>query len=238
MTTNIIPERLAQLDTLTLHHGAHNTFDDGHCALEVVAWLAGEPHTDRPKCTCPAIAAFSRSWNDGLPDEDRDRLMRDLIPRMVGTRGSADIQDRRAIRCADWAVRTYTPPWLRLAGLGQHADILAGLDPLTTIEALQAATSGPIAEAGKAAAAAGDAAGAAAWGAAGDAAWAAAWAAARAAAWDAARDAARAAAGDAARDAARDTLAPTVTHLQQEARLLVIELCDMTEGTRKQNGTR
>jgi len=252
-----IPERLAQLDTITLHGGAHPNFNDGHCALEVVAWLAGEPHTDRPECTCPVIAAFGRTWNDALPNEDRDRLIRDLTPRMVGTRGTAEIQDRRAIRCADWAVRVHAPAWLRLAGLDDHADTLAGLDPLSTIGALQAATSGPIAEARQAAAAAWDAAGAAAgaaaWDAAGAAAWdaagaaagAAAWDAAGAAAWDAAgaaawaaawdaagaaaRDAAGAAAWDAARAAAWDALAPTVSHLQEEARLLVVELCEMSD---------
>ena len=58
------------------------------------------------------------------------------------------------------------------------------------------------------------------------------WDTARAAAWAAAGAAAWAAAGAADGAAAWDALAPTVAHLWQEARLLVIELCEMTDGTR------
>lgn len=38
-TPTINPDRLARLDTITLDKGAHDSFDDGHCAMEVVAWL-------------------------------------------------------------------------------------------------------------------------------------------------------------------------------------------------------
>jgi hypothetical protein len=45
----VIPDRLTTLDTLTLDRGAHTSFDEGHCAMEVVAWLAGEGITDAPR---------------------------------------------------------------------------------------------------------------------------------------------------------------------------------------------
>ncbi len=43
-----LPDRLAQLDSLHLGTGSSSSFDEGHCALEVVAWLAGEKHSDHP----------------------------------------------------------------------------------------------------------------------------------------------------------------------------------------------
>jgi hypothetical protein len=81
-------ERLA--DQRPLRRGAHASADDGMCAMEMVAWLAGEAHTDEPLCACPVIAAFVRAVNDALPsDAARDRHLRPLVPRFVGTRGTA-----------------------------------------------------------------------------------------------------------------------------------------------------
>ena len=37
---SIIQERLAQLPTITLAHGSHDDFTEGHCAMEVVAGSA------------------------------------------------------------------------------------------------------------------------------------------------------------------------------------------------------
>ena len=243
MLTHDTESRLALLDSIHLKSGAHSSWEEGVCAMEAAAFIAGEPHTDHPICVDPVIGAFMRSWNDGLSsDEDRDRLLLPLIPLTIGTAGSPELQDRRAIAVADWAVRTLTPAWLRLVpSLVQHADTLANLEPLDTIGALQAATAGPIAAARKDAAAACNAARDAAWNAAGnaarDAAWNAAWNAAGAAARDAAGDAAGdaawnaagAAAWNAAGDAAGDALADTVTYLQGEASQLVRDLCAMTE---------
>jgi hypothetical protein len=198
------------VDSLVLARGEHVSPAVGMCVMEAVAYLAGEPFTDMPECASPVLGEFLRSWNDALDDTTRQTL-KPYIPRLVGSRGTAEQEDARAWLAFDWLVRTYTPVWLRLAGLDVAAATLAALpefeagrdDPVSTMDAAR-----------RAAAAAGDAAWAAAWAAAedvaGDAAWAAARAAARAdardaagaAAWAAAWDAARAAARDAARDAA------------------------------------
>ena len=226
LTSEAIAERIAHFGPLKA--GKHDPNGEA-CVMEAVSWVAGEKWSDHPACACPVIAEFLRSWNDGLFDDDRDRLLRPLIPRLVGT-VNAKLENRRATMAADWLIRVHTPAWLRLAGLATHADALSRLPEITdfsqvphirsTIEAAQldAAAAGTAAwdaagaaawdAAGDAArAAAGDAARAAAWAAARDAAWAAAWvaggAAARAAAWDAARVAAWAAGGAAARAAAR-----------------------------------
>jgi hypothetical protein len=193
------------LDTLTLHAGSHEP-DHTFCVMEAVAYIAGEPWSDHPKCASPVITSFLISWNDGTNDEDRQNLKR-FIPMVVGTNtGKAD-DTKRAWMATDWLVRVFTPTWLDKAGMTDHAERLRGLDALTS--AALARKAQPIIEqARKESDAARDAARAAAWAAARDAAWAAAraaaWAAARDAAWAAAWDAAWAAAWDAAWAAAWD----------------------------------
>ena len=195
-----IAERLAALERFgPLGEGSHED-RKGICIMEAVAFVAGEPWSDAPECACPVISTFLRSWNDALPDEERDTLLRSLIPRIVGTRSNAEVERRRSLMAADWLIREHTPAWLRLATLDAAANALAGLPEITEMAQFPSIR-GPIEAAQRDAAAA--------WAAARDAAWAAAWDAARTAAWDAARAAARdaawdAAARDAAWDAARD----------------------------------
>jgi hypothetical protein len=168
--------------------------------MEAVAFVSGESWSDHPECACPVIGAFLRAWNDGLPDDKRDKLMRPLIPLLIETKASNKIEQRRAVMAADWIIRFYTPAWLKLAGLSAHADALAALPEITDFAqcpsimgVLNAARDGA--------------------------------AAARATAWDAARatawDAARAAAWATARATARATLAQTVSELQISALDLV-----------------
>ncbi|MBF6589524.1 MAG: hypothetical protein IVW57_03200, partial [Ktedonobacterales bacterium] len=171
------------LDELVLSAGAHAPDSGEACVMEAVAYVAGEPWTDAPQCASPVIAAFCRRWND--TDEPygaaiRERL-KTYVPRLVGSRGTPEVERRRAWLALDWLIRVYTPTWLRLVpALVAHADALAALPPQTSDKALRASAAARAA-AWDAAGDAGDAARAAAWAAAGDA-WAAAGAA-RAAAW-------------------------------------------------------
>ena len=158
------------LEDLTLAAGGHTPGASEMCVMEAAAYMAGEPWSDHPQCVSPVIAAFLRSWNDALPDGDRNQLVRYLANvhdgGVLGTApASPELENRRSWMAVDWSVRVHTPAWLRLAGLDDQA---------ATLDAVR-----------KDAAAAGAAAGAAAWAAAGAAAWAAAGAAAGAAAWDA-----------------------------------------------------
>jgi hypothetical protein len=206
-----------------LSEGAHDSPDDGMCIMEAVSYIAGEPWSDHPECVCPVIAAFLRNWNDNLPDDRRDELLRPLIPLVLNTRLTKAVEQRRATMAADWLVRVYTPAWLRLANLDRHADALAALPEITDFARCPSLM--PVLQAAQydadAAWAAGDAARVA------RVAGAAARAAAGAAAGDAARvarvawAAARAAAGAAAWAAAGDVLTPTVSILQQSAISLV-----------------
>ena len=230
-------------DSYFLSSGSHNTPQEGRCAMEWVAYLAGEPHSDQPVCVSPVLRSFGISLNDQWDDEQRQKL-RPYLARCIGTAGDGRDEERGWL-AMDWLIREFTPAFLDLhPDLRGDAVALRGVAPVLSIEALddamfalkdaqQRAAAARAAAWAAAGAAAGDAAGAAARAAAGDAAgaaaWAAAWAAARdaagaaagdaagAAAWAAARAAAGDAAWDAARAAAGDALKPTVTHLQASA---------------------
>ena len=236
MTVQLDESRLASLPSLS--SGNHHP-DSQMCVMEALAFVAAEPWTDHPACCCPVIGALCRSWNDALPsDADRDRLLKPLIPRLVGSRSTPAVEQRRAWLATDWLVRTCAPAWLTLVkDLEPHATALRGLPELISTERARDAQPTITAAGAAAEAAAEDAAGAVGGDAARDAAGAAAWAAGGAAARDAARDAARAAAfdaawdaaRDAARDAAGDALQPTVTELQDSALGLLNEMLAVTE---------
>lgn len=134
----IAPERLAELDRINLAVGHHSSFDDGVCAMELVAWLANEPHSDRPKCVSPILSAFLRQWNDDLDDDDR-QMLKPYLPRVVGTAGDGH-DELRGWLCADWLIRVYTPVWFDLAGAASEATALASLAPIRDLASLKAAS--------------------------------------------------------------------------------------------------
>ena len=205
-------ERLAALPPLSA--GAHEQVGEGACVMEAVAYVAGEPWSDKPACACPVLGAFLRTWNDDLSDTDRDRLLRPLVRRLVGSRSTPEVEARRSWLAMDWLVRTNAPTWLRLVpALVPHAAALTDLPPI--VDAQTAAAHQSTFNA------AGDAAWAVAW-AAGDAAVAAPWVAAGAAMGDAAGAAAvNAARAAGTTGAAGAALQPTVATLQRSALDLV-----------------
>jgi hypothetical protein len=210
---------MINIEEIELKKGAHDSPEQGMCIMEAVAYIAGEPFSDHPKCVCPVIAAFLRSYND-LVSPDVRQTLKPFIPRLISTKSTPAVEERRALIAADWLVRTHTPAWLRIAGLNTQADALSSLPEITALSQVPSIR-GPIEaarrDAAAAAAAARAAAGAAARAAAGDA----AWAAAEDAAWYAAEAAARDAARYAARYAAWDALQPTVLALQATVPVLL-----------------
>jgi hypothetical protein len=197
------------LTIFQLAEGAHGTAQEGLCAMEAVAWLEGEPHSDHPECVSPVLAAYTRRFNDRLGDADRQRLI-PFLPKLVGT-VAPELEQARAEYLAWQAVSVFTPRALDAGGFTEHATRLRNIPRYDWRAATRAADAAAEAawaaraeaeRAAGAARAAGRAADAAAE-AARDAAWAeaerAAARAARAAeaAWAAGRAAARAA--DAAR---------------------------------------
>lgn len=169
-------DRLASIKHLA--SGVHKAGSDEMCVMEAVAYVTHQKWSDHPPCVSPVIGAFMRTWNDGLPGSKRTALLLPIIPKLINTRGSEALEQRRALMAADWLVRTHAVAWLRLAKLDKQADMLAALPEITdfsqcqqltpTLEAIRMDAAAAWADAGAAAgAAAGDAAGAA-W-----AAWAA-----------------------------------------------------------------
>lgn len=112
-----------------LDKGAHDSFDDGHCLMEVVAWFAGEPHSDAPRCVSPYLRDFGIRLNDRANDERRQQLLR-FVPMVTGTAGDGLDEQRRWL-AADTVIRTLMPKWLDRAGLTDQASELRALDPIT-----------------------------------------------------------------------------------------------------------
>jgi hypothetical protein len=150
--------RPLDLDALTLLRGSHSP-DGKFCVMEAAAYIAGEPWSDAPQCVSPVIAAFCRSWNDSLNEDDRNRLLKPYVVRVIGTRTTKADENTRAWLATDWLARVQAPAWLRLAGLTEHAQALESLARI--VDATTARTAQPTLDAARSAArdAAGDAAG-------------------------------------------------------------------------------
>ena len=108
--------------SIWLSDGSHKSPDEGVCAMELVALLEGLEHTDHPPCTCPVIAAYVRTFNDRLPDEKRQGLIK-YIPRLVGT-VSPQHEQERSEYLAWQAITVITPNAMEQIGLMEHAQKL------------------------------------------------------------------------------------------------------------------
>src|SRR5690349_23022666 len=159
----------------TLAYGTHATPEDGRCAMEWVAHLAGEPHGDEPACVSTVLRAFCTTMNDSLGDGPRQRL-RPYLARTIGT-ATDGFDGERSWMAMDWLIRTYAPVWLEVADLDASAARLAACRPVTDVPPLYSALSvlGEVRRDARAA-------WSAALGASRATAWAASWNAGRAAA--------------------------------------------------------
>src|SRR5271155_404278 len=135
MDYQVIDERWKKIQELPLKHGSHSP-DSQFCVMEAVAFVAGEPWSDHPLCACPIITSFLIRWNDRLPnDAERDRLLKPLVPRLVGSR-KPSVEVKRVIMIGDWTVRTVVPELLRVFKNKKAADELANLPEITTSKQL------------------------------------------------------------------------------------------------------
>lgn len=108
----VYPERAARLPHLYLGCGSHTSFKEGHNAMEVVSWLAGEDFSEEPACLSPVLGSFLENWNDVLDDKARQNL-KPFLARTVGTANDGYDQQRSWL-AAEWLQRTYIPVWLEL----------------------------------------------------------------------------------------------------------------------------
>lgn len=101
-------------EIVRLEKGRHRRPQDGVCAMELVAWMSGEKHSDHPKSASPVITAFVRSFNDALDDSHRQRLAL-VATRVIGSRGDREQETLRGQILWDWMVTTAVPAWLAAA---------------------------------------------------------------------------------------------------------------------------
>lgn len=86
-----------------LSGGSHSTPADGRCAMEWVSYLAGEEHTDTPRCVDHFLNALGQTLNDCFNDENRQRL-RPYLARMIGTRDDG-LEDEREEVFIEWSLK-------------------------------------------------------------------------------------------------------------------------------------
>jgi hypothetical protein len=150
--------------TVKLSRGRHDSPDEGACVMELASMLAGEPFSDHPASVCPVIGSCLRAYNDWIDDDRRQDLYL-YASKVVGTRGSQEVQRARAARVTAWAGEVKRRRWTQLALLqglcalmlwpqpddlgshlveaaarprrGRHEQVLALLDELVAIGAQQ-----------------------------------------------------------------------------------------------------
>lgn len=116
MTTDFF----AIMQGVRLSKGAHERAGAEMCAMEMVAWLDGEPHSDKPQCACPIIGRFVIGLNDRMRDGERNALL-PFLPRIVGTRADRAAELRRAEFLAWKALTVFAPLALDARGYREHA---------------------------------------------------------------------------------------------------------------------
>ncbi len=124
-----------------LQPGFHGAPEEGMCALETVAWMAGLPHTDQPPCVCPVIATLLRSMNDRMTHFHRQGLI-PFLARIIGTKEAA-LARPRAEALAWRALTGFAPIPLSAARLLEPAAEFARLprkDLQTAGDAVRQAT--------------------------------------------------------------------------------------------------
>lgn len=130
----------ARLKGVVLKHGSHADRSNGLCAMEVVAWLAGETHSNHPTCACPVIAAMMRQLNDSIRDDVlRTKLLRPLLPQLLESAASRAVTIKRGFIAADFAVRVAAPIALEPVGLKEEATKLCALPPVADQDVADAA---------------------------------------------------------------------------------------------------
>src|SRR5215217_563108 len=77
------------LDRIELVGGIGEPDNGTACIMSLVAHLAGEGHTDGPRCASPLVRAFAIPLNDDMPREARRRL-KPFAPRLLGTNDGLD----------------------------------------------------------------------------------------------------------------------------------------------------
>ena len=114
-----IDQSQSSVASVRLEPGSHRSPSDGVCVVELASLLGGEKFTDRPKCVCPVIGSFLRSWNDGVGYADRQRL-EPYASLVVGTGGYRRISRIRRDICLSYAGANLDRGLLRRVAVRLH----------------------------------------------------------------------------------------------------------------------
>jgi hypothetical protein len=136
--------RLREISNRDLSVGTHIDPNDGMCIMEAVAYVVGEPFTDRPVCVSSVLAEAARTANDkgGLYTR---RCLKERIVKLIGTGQAAlDAEIRRACRIADCAVRVLAPMTFDRFGLKDCAIMLRGLEKIVDANTASVAASASV----------------------------------------------------------------------------------------------
>lgn len=98
--------------TIRLSKGKHTSKDHGACVMELSSMLADEPFSDHPASVCPVIASVLRAYNDSIDDQRRQDLY-GYAAKVVGSRGSADLERARTEYVTAWVARPKARRWTR-----------------------------------------------------------------------------------------------------------------------------
>ena len=127
------------------------------CAMELVAWIAGERHTSSPAGACPLLTSMVQGLNDGFEDSERQRLIEYALP-LAHSLADRNEESQRAQLAAAWLKHEYPsyrhaegapfvalavamaaeweePGWADKAFTDLERDIAVGLRPETDEEA-------------------------------------------------------------------------------------------------------
>ena len=119
-----------------LAEGHHESAAAGMCFMEMVAWFAGEKHSDRPACACPVLGRYGIELNDTMPDAMRDRLLKPLVPMIAGTRGTSADELARARFLTMWNVNKIMPIYLRVYQLAPLDKLATACEQASSVDQL------------------------------------------------------------------------------------------------------
>ncbi|HTJ77668.1 MAG TPA: hypothetical protein VL357_01610 [Rariglobus sp.] len=119
-----------RLDGVVLKSGPGSIPGKEMCAMQAVAWLAGDKFCDSPKCACPVIRRFVIKCNDSWNQENRQKLVA-LIPQIVGSKSTPQVERARAYHFADFAIRIVLPALLKKLGHAAEGEKLLALAKIT-----------------------------------------------------------------------------------------------------------
>jgi hypothetical protein len=101
---------------------------NGACVVDATSWFHSGTLDDHPQCVCPVLAAFCRPINDGLNDQDRQKL-KAFIPRLAGSHDPEAMKARAEFirREYEWRYTSFMTPLSRhvIKREGQQYEALA-----------------------------------------------------------------------------------------------------------------